>query len=109
MKIYSKVNLMILGTIATPSRDGKATYYKVSVFNKETGEAGMLKCTETVGISRPISGQEYECTTLYDDTYDPASFRITDIAITEPTPGFTVPPVPETPADPKDKAAGNRK
>lgn len=108
MKIYSRVNLMILGVIATPSRDGKATYYKVSVFNRETGEAGMLKCTENVGTSRPVSGQEYECTTLYDDTYDPASFRITEIAMSDPTAGFSVPPLSENPNDAKDKS-GNRK
>lgn len=101
MKIYSRINLMVLGVVATPSRDGKNTYYKMSVYNRDTNEAGMLKCTEAAALARPVSGQDYECTTLYDDTYDPASFRITEIALASPVPGYTAP-------EEKDKS-GNRK
>lgn len=108
MKIYTKVRLMVLGIVATPSRDGKNTYYKMSVFNKDTNEAGMLKCTEAVALGKPASGQDYECTALYDDTYDPVSFRITAISAALPVPGYTDPAAPQSPDDPKDKP-GNRK
>ena len=76
MKIYNTFNALILSSVATPSRDGQNTYYKLSLMDLVSKEAGSISCTKEVAeMITPM--KQYECTAVYDNTYSPTSFRIT--------------------------------
>lgn len=79
MKVFVALDALVLSTVATPSRDGQQTYYKLSILDKISGEAGTLKCTEEAAkMAVPMT--ECRCQAEYNDTYNPPTFRITHVA-----------------------------
>lgn len=79
MKVVTNFSAMILKAIATPSRDGKDTYYKLSLEDTISGEAGTVKCTEDVAKSVERFKQ-YNCTAEFNDNYNPPTFRIVRVS-----------------------------
>lgn len=78
MKIYTTFKALILSSVSTPSKDGKNTYYKLSLMDLISKEAGTVSCTEEVANTLiPMTG--YECVGLFDNTYNPPSFRVTHV------------------------------
>ena len=76
MKIYNTFNALVLSTVSTPSKDGQNTYYKASIMDLVSKEAGSISCTKEVA-EMIVPMTQYQCTAVYDNTYSPASFRIT--------------------------------
>ena len=78
MKVRTTFQALVLDYSSSKSKDGQTTYYKVSLMDANTREAGTLSCAEHVALSG-ITMTPCECTAVYDNTYNPASFRVTDI------------------------------
>lgn len=79
MKVYTTFNALVLSTVATQSKDGQNTYYKASLMDLLSNEAGSLSCTKEVA-DMIVPMTKCECRAVYDNTYSPASFRITHVA-----------------------------
>ncbi len=76
MKIYTSFEALVLATISTQSKDGQNTYYKASLMDLISKEAGSISCSKEVAdMIKPM--MEYKCTAVFDNTYNPPSFRIT--------------------------------
>lgn len=79
MKIYNTFTAFVLSTVGTPSKDGKATYYKISLMDLMSKEAGSVSCTEEVA-AMAVPMTNCECTAVFDNTYNPPSFRVTHVS-----------------------------
>lgn len=80
MKIYTTFKALVLSSVSTPSKDGKATYYKLSLMDLISKEAGTISCTEEVAnMATPMTN--FECVGLFDNTYNPPSFRVTHLTL----------------------------
>lgn len=79
MKIYNTFNALVLSSVATPSKDGQNTYYKASIMDLVSNEAGSISCSKEVA-DMIVPMTRCQCTAVYDNTYSPASFRITMVA-----------------------------
>lgn len=76
MRIATKFSAMVLRSIATQSKDGKNTYYKLSLEDTVSGEAGTISCTEDVANSVQRF-QQYICSAEFNTEY--SSFRIVNV------------------------------
>lgn len=90
MKIYTTFEALVLATTSTQSKDGQNTYYKASLMDLISKEAGSISCSKEVAdMVEPMT--EYKCTATFDNTYNPPSFRITMVTrlngSTSPAPG----------------------
>lgn len=105
MKIYNTFNALVLSTHSTLSKDGQNTYYKVSLMDMVSREAGSISCTEEVA-DMIVPMTQYQCTAVYDNTYSPASFRITMVAQL-PNQPFAQAPVDSNSGQDKSSGTGN--
>lgn len=76
MKIHATFKALVLSTSSTVSRDGQNTYYKISLMDLASKEAGTVSCSEEVAQG-VVPMTTCECTAAYDDKY--SSFKVTHI------------------------------
>lgn len=76
MNIYATFKALVLSKSFITSRDGQNTYYKISLMDLASNEAGTVSCTEEVAQG-VVPMSTCECTAAYDDKY--SSFKVTQI------------------------------
>lgn len=73
------IKAMVLSPMTVPSRDGQTNYYRLSLLDGVTKSAGELSCTEEVAKGvEPFKW--YNLTGVYNNSYNPATLRITAAA-----------------------------
>lgn len=67
MKLLMTGNYQILKALEEPGKEGK-TYYKISIFDPDSGEAGVISCTEDVIKKAAINKINYVVIEYNDKT-----------------------------------------